>query len=675
MSHNPLLENQVLPPFSKIKPEHIVPALETVLADNRAAIAELSKIEQPTWNNFVAPLEALNTRLSKIWSPIAHLHSVANSDALREAYNACLPLHSAYFSELGQNKALCKAYKKLAASPEYTTLSAAQRKTIDNELRDFHLSGVDLPAEQQARVKDINARLSQLAAKFAENLLDATAKSWKKQITDEKQLAGLPDSTKNLMRQNAEKQGLEGWLLTLDMPCYLPVTQYADDRALREEIYTAFTTRASYGEWDNSTIMSEILPLRKELAGILGFETYADFSLATKMADSPRQVLDFLQDLAARTKPVAQQEVEELKAFAAEHYGMTDLTLWDVPYYSEKLRHHQYKLSQEELRQYFPFPQVLNGLFQVLQHLYGLRIEKVTHGIDVWHKDVAFYAIYDEQNQLRGQFYLDPYMRSDKRGGAWMGHYTERTLHTDGLQLPVAYINCNFAPPTQKQPSLLTHRDVQTLFHEFGHGLHHMLTQIDFPSVAGISGVPWDAVELPSQLMENWCWEREALDLFARHHETGEPLPEAMLEKMQAAKNFQAGLLMLRQLEFALFDFRLHLEDEPEKMDIQAVLDKVRQDVAVILPPSFNRFQHSFQHIFSGGYAAGYYSYKWAEVLSADVFSKFEEHGIFDRNTGREFMQTVLEQGGSREPIDLFVEFRGREPKVDALLKHSGLTN
>lgn len=673
MPNNPLLENHKLPPFCKIEAAHIVPALESILAENRAKIAELSKIELPTWDNFAAPLEALNTRLSKMWSPISHLHSVADNEALREAYNACLPLLSAYSSELGQNKALCNAYKKLAASPEYETLSAAQRKTIDNELRDFHLSGVDLPPEQQVRVKDINARLSQLGTTFAENLLDATAKSWKKHITDENQLAGLPDSTKNLARQNAEKENLEGWLLTLDAPCYLPVTQYADDRALRQEIYTAFNTRASFAPWDNSELMPEILTLRKELAQILGFETYADYSLATKMAESPSQVLDFLHDLAARTKPVAQQEIEELKAFAVEQHGISELEMWDVPYYSEKLRHHQYALSQEALRPYFPFPQVLSGFFQVLQRLYGLRIEKASSGVDVWHEDVEFYTIYDEQNAVRGHFYLDPYARNSKRGGAWMGHGTERTRDTDGLQLPVAYINCNFAPPSKEHPSLLTHRDVQTLFHEFGHGLHHMLTQIDFPSVAGISGVAWDAVELPSQLMENWCWEREALDLFARHYETGEPLPNDLFEKMQAAKNFQAGLFMLRQLEFALFDFRLHIEFDANKTNIQTLLNQVREAVAVLQPPEFVRFQHTFQHIFAGGYAAGYYSYKWAEVLSADVFSKFEEHGIFDRDTGREFMQTVLEQGGSREPMELFVEFRGREPKIDALLRHCGL--
>ncbi len=670
---NPLLENHELPPFSRIQPEHILPALERVLTDNRAAIAQLSALEQPTWDTLIAPLLALDNRLNRLWSPIGHLHSVADSDALREAYNASQPLLSAYRSELGQNKALFNAYQKIAASPEYAQLSPAQRKTIDNELRDFHLSGVDLPSEQQARLKEIQARLSQLGTKFAENLLDATAKSWKKHLTDAAQLAGLPDSTQSLARQNAEQAGLEGWLLTLDMPCYLPVTQYADDRALREEIYRAFVTRASVTPWDNSEIMKEILNLRKEQAHLLGFATYADYSLASKMADSPQQVLDFLRDLAARIKPMALREVAELQAFAAQEHDLKQLEMWDVPYYSEKLRHHQHDISQETLRAYFPFPQVLSGFFQVLQRLYGLRIEKITAAPDVWHQDIEFYAIYDENSDLRGHFYLDPYARSGKRGGAWMGHYSERYRHADGLQLPVAYLNCNFAPPTRERPSLLTHQEVQTLFHEFGHGLHHLLTQIDIPSVAGISGVPWDAVELPSQLMENWCWEREALDLFARHYQTGEPLSENLLEKMQAAKNFQAGLFMLRQLEFALFDFRLHVEYTPNQTNIQTLLDSVRAEVAVLQPPAFNRFQHSFQHIFAGGYGAGYYSYKWAEVLSADVFAKFEENGIFDRNTGRAFLHTVLEQGGSREPMALFVEFRGREPNIDALLRHCGL--
>jgi oligopeptidase A len=663
-----------LPTFSQIKPEHIVSTIEQLLNDNRTQIAQLIQTAKPyRWNNFVQILNELNDKLNRVWSPISHLHSVADSEPLRAAYNACLPLLSAYRTELGHNKDLYAGYKAIADSIEFAQLEPAQQQVIRNELRDFHLAGIDLPPDKQARYKQIQERLSQLSTQFSENVLDATH-AWKKQITDSNLLAGLPESAKALLKQNAAQENLEGWVLTLDFPCYWPIINYADNRELRYEMYQAYMTRASdqgphARQWDNTAIMQEILALRQELAKLLGFNTYVEFSLSTKMAQSSQQVLDFLYELANRSKPVGQREFTELQTFAHQQYGMTHLEMWDVPYYSEKLRQHLYDISQESLRPYFPLPKVLQGLFGVIQQLFGVTIEP-RQGIDTWHTDVQFFDIYGENGELRGQFYLDCYARKGKRGGAWADECVVRHRTSQGLQLPVAYLVCNFTPPVGNQPSLLTHQEVTTLFHEFGHGLHQMLTTVDYAPVAGTNGVAWDAVELPSQFLENWCWEKAALDLFAAHYETGEPLPDELFKKMLAAKNFQAGLFMLRQLEFGVFDWQLHLEERP---NIQAVLDRVRQEIAVLMPPAFNRFQHSFGHIFSGGYAAGYYSYKWAEVLSADAFAKFEERGIFDRATGLEFLHTILEQGGSQEPMELFKAFRGREPRIDALLKRSGM--
>jgi oligopeptidase A len=673
---NPLLNMQGLPPFSQIKPEHIVPAMEQVLNDNRIQIANLLiKSKHYTWDNFIQPLNELNDRLNRIWSPIGHLHGVADSEELRQAYNACLPLLSTYRSEIGQNKNLYAAYQAIANSLAFAQLEIAQQQIIKNELRDFHLAGVDLPADKQARYKEIQQQLSQLATRFAENVLDATH-AWKKHITDERLLAGLPESLLNLARQNAEQEQLAGWVLTLDWPCYQPVLNYADNRELRYEMYVAYMTRASdqgpnAGQWDNSAVMTEILALRHELATLLDFANYAEYSLSTKMAETPQPVLTFLTDLAQRTKPVALKELEQLQAFAQEQYGVDQLEMWDIPYYSEKLRQHLYDISQEMLRAYFPLPKVLTGLFSVVQRLYGITIQH-SDAVDTWHPEVQFFSIYDDSGELRGQFYLDCFARRGKRGGAWMDECIVRHRTQRGLQLPVAYLVCNFTPPIGQQPTLLTHQEVITLFHEFGHGLHHLLTRVDYAPVAGINGVAWDAVELPSQFMENWCWQREALDLLAGHYQTGEALPKELFTKMLAAKNFQVGLFMLRQLEFALFDLRLHTEYTPE-LDIQTLLNDVRQQVSVLFPPAFNRFQHGFTHIFSGSYAAGYYSYKWAEVLSADAFAQFEEQGIFDRATGQQFLQTILEPGGSQEPMKLFVAFRGREPRIEALLKHIGI--
>ena len=673
---NPLLVDSELPAFSHIRPRHIEPALDTILEENRASIAILAEDPAPTWEQTLLPLEELADRLSRAWSPVAHLHSVADNEDLRICYNRCLEKISAYWTELGQNDAIYRAYRQVAEN-EAETLSPAAAKIIANALRDFRLSGVELPAVEKQRFRDIRQRLSQLQTRFEENLLDAT-QAWTRHVSDIDELAGLPESALALARQTAADRGLDGWLLTLEMPSYQPVMAYADRRELRREIYAAFVTRASdqgpdAGRWDNGPLMHEILALRQEIAGLLGFANYSEYSLATKMAADTGEVLDFLEDLARRSRPMAEQEIAELRAFAHAQGGPEALEAWDLPYYAEKLRQHKHAISQEDLRPYFPAPRVIAGMFAVVQRLYGLDISAVK-GIETWHDDVGFYEIRGADGQLRGSFYTDLYARAHKRGGAWMDECRIRKHYGDISQTPVAYLTCNFTPPVAGQPALLTHNEVTTLFHEFGHGLHHMLTQVDFPSVSGINGVPWDAVELPSQFMENWCWEREAIDLFSGHHQSGETLPDEMLARMSAARNFQSGMFMLRQLELALFDFRLHMQYRPEPAtDVQALLDQVRAEVAVVRPPAFNRFQHGFSHIFAGGYAAGYYSYKWAEVLSADAFSRFEEQGIFDQRSGREFMRAILEQGGAREPMDLFIEFRGRKPSIEALLRHSGI--
>ena len=676
---NPLLSMDGLPPFSQIKPEHVRPAIEQAIADCKARIAEVLKQSEPqTWDSLVAPLEEVDDRLGRIWSPVSHLNSVVNSAELREAHDGCLPLLSEYQTFVGQHEGLYQAYQQLATSDEFPRLSEPQRQQIENTLRDFRLSGIGLPKAQQQRYGEIVARLSELASNFSNQVMDATL-GWQRQVTDEAELAGLPESAKAAAQQLAASRELEGWLFTLDIPSYLPVIMYSDNRALREEIYTAFVTRASdqgpnAGQWDNSPLMDEIVALRHELAQLLGFATYADYSLATKMADKPAQVLGFLNDLATRSRPQAQQDLAELRQFALEQFGISELAAWDLSYYAEKLKQHRYAISDEVLRPYFPAPRVIAGLFETVRRLFGLRIQQRL-AVETWHPDVNFYDIFDSEGELRGSFYLDLYARPHKRGGAWMDDCIGRRFRQDGtLQRPVAYLTCNFNGPVGDQPALFTHDEVVTLFHEFGHGIHHMLTRIEVAGVAGIHGVPWDAVELPSQFMENWCWEPEALAFLSGHHVTGEPLPQAELDRLLAAKNFQSAMQMLRQLEFSLFDFRLHHEFDPAQgARVQAVLDDVRQ-LSVFPAPAFNRFQHSFSHIFAGGYAAGYYSYKWAEVLSADAFSRFEEEGIFNAKTGADFLHQILEMGGSRSPMDLFRAFRGREPTIDALLRHSGIT-
>ncbi|MDL3986648.1 MULTISPECIES: oligopeptidase A [Shewanella] len=675
---NPLLNGAALPLFSQIKPEHIQVAVEQAIAQCRAKIDEVLQNPGPfTWDNLVAPLEQVDDELSQIWSPVSHMNSVVSTDEWRSAHDACLPLLSEYGTYVGQHQGLYEAYKSLRASAEFAQLSQAQQMVIEHSLRDFELSGIGLDDGQKLRYGEIVKRLSELTSGFSNQLLDAT-QAWTKLITDEAELAGLPDSAKAAAKAMAEARALEGWLFTLDFPSYLPVMTYSENRNLREECYRAFVTRASdqgpnAGEFDNGPLMDEILALRHELAQLLGFDSFAEKSLATKMAETPAQVMAFLNELALRSKDQAKAELAELKAFALEHYGVSEMASWDLSFYAEKLQQHKYEISQELLRPYFPEDKVLSGLFYTVSRLFGLKIVEQTE-FDRWHKDVRFFDIFDETGEHRGSFYLDLYARTGKRGGAWMDDCRVRRQTANGLQKPVAYLTCNFNGPVDGKPALFTHDEVTTLFHEFGHGIHHMLTKIDVAGVSGINGVPWDAVELPSQFMENWCWQEEALAEISGHYETGEPLPKAMLDKMLAAKNFQSGMMMLRQLEFSLFDFRLHHEYDPAKgARIQETLDEVRRQVAVLIPPAFNRFQHGFAHIFAGGYAAGYYSYKWAEVLSADAFSRFEEEGIFNPDTGRSFLHNILEMGGSAEPMDLFKQFMGREPSIDALLRHSGI--
>jgi oligopeptidase A len=674
---NPLLQDPELPPFSRIGAEHVLPAVKTLLAGGRGRVAEvLDAAEEPTWTSVVEPIGETDDRISRAWSPVAHLNAVVDSPPLREAHHAALPLLSEYATEMGQNEGLYHSYRRIAGT---RGLDASQKMVLENALRDFRLAGVDLPPGEKARFKEISKRLAELHSKFSENVLDAT-QAWKKHVTDVAELRGLPDSALALTADTADREGLDGWLLTLEFPSYHPVITYADDEALRREIYEANCTRASdqgpnANAWDNGAVIEEIMRLRHERAGLLKFANYAEYSLARKMAPDTSQVMTFLMDLAGRARPVAEQELRELEAFADRQFGRKTLEAWDIPYYSEKLRQAKHEISQEELRPYFPTPKVLEGLFDVVHRLYGVDIEPID-GVETWHPDVLFFQIRDADGDLRGRFYLDMYARPHKRGGAWMDECRVRMRTSNGVQTPVAYLTCNFTPPIGDQPSLLTHDEVTTLFHEFGHGLHHMLTRVDYPSISGINGVAWDAVELPSQFLENWCWEAQALSMISGHVSTAQPLPADLFARLKKARNFQSGMQMLRQIEFALFDFRLHLEYDPDRgANVNALLDEVRSDVAVLIPPKFNRFAHAFSHIFGSGYAAGYYSYKWAEVLSSDAFSKFEENGIFDRKTGLEFLHCILEKGGSRDAMTLFVDFRGREPRIDALLRHSGITD
>ncbi|WP_120513639.1 oligopeptidase A [Photobacterium salinisoli] len=677
---NPLLTMTDLPPFSQIKPEHIFPAVEQAIKDCRAKVEEvLASGETPSWDSICAPLAETDDRLGRIWSPVGHLNGVKNSPELREAYESCLPMLSDYSTWLGQHKGLYEAYKSIRHSDTFATLSQAQKKSITDALKEFELSGIGLPASEQHRYGEISKRLSELSSSFSNNVLDATM-GWSKLITDASELSGLPESALQAAAASAEEKGEQGYLFTLEIPSYLPVMSYCDNRELRREMYEAFVTRASdrgpnAGKWDNSEIIAEKLKLSHELARLLGFNTYSEKSLATKMAESTDQVLGFLNDLAARAKPQGEHEVAELREFARSEFGADALEPWDIPYYAEKLKQHRYSISDEQLRPYFPEQKVVSGLFEVLKRVFGMTVTE-REGVDVWDPSVRFYDIFDASGELRGSFYLDLYARENKRGGAWMDECIVRRVRQDGtLQHPVAYLTCNFNKPVGGKPALFTHDEVVTLFHETGHGIHHMLTKVDESSVSGINGVPWDAVELPSQFLENWCWEEEALAFISGHYETGEPLPAELLEKMLAAKNFHSALGMLRQLEFGLFDFSLYTNYDPETgAQVLDTLAAIKRQVSVLPSPEWGRFPHSFSHIFAGGYSAGYYSYLWAEVLSSDAYSRFEEEGIFNPQTGADFLACILERGGSEEPMDLFKRFRGREPSIDALLRHSGIT-
>ena len=626
-----------------------------------------------TWDRFVRPLEDATERLSRAWGQVEHLHAVLDSPALREAYNACLPKITQFWTELGQNQHLFAKYRALKAAASFAQLAPARKKIVDNALRDFRLGGAELPAEQKPRYAAIQEELASLSAKFSENLLDATNAF--SLFVDENRISGIPADALAAAREAAAKDGEKGWKFNLQMPSYFPVMQYAEDRTLRETLYRASATRAAeFGkpEWDNTPLIARVLKLRKEDAQLLGYASFAEVSLVPKMAQTPKQVLDFLQDLADRARPFAERDLAELRTFAAGELGIEKLDSWDMAYASEKLRARRYAFSDQEVKQYFPETQVLPGMFQLVRNLYQIEISETD--AKTWHEDVRFFDIRNAAGEQIGQFYVDLYARDTKRGGAWMDGAISRRRRGAGIQHPVAYLNCNFARPVGGKPALFTHDDVITLFHEFGHGLHHLLTRVEDLGVAGINGVEWDAVELPSQFMENFCWEWDVLQHMARHVDTGAPLPRELYDKMLAAKNFQSGLATLRQIEFSLFDMRLHSDFDPDAgRSALELLDEVRRGVAVVVPPAWNRFPNSFSHIFAGGYAAGYYSYKWAEVLSADAYSLFEEQGVLDPEAGRRFRDEILAVGGSRPAADSFRAFRGREPRVDALLRHSGM--
>jgi len=667
----------VMPKFSAIKPLTIVDELRELLEQNRKEIDSLVALEgELTWDNFVTQFEEIGDRVSRFWSPIRHLHGVADSEELRTAYTEAIAMLTEYNTELAQSDPLFAAFKQLRYNADFESLQPVQKRVIDNTLRDFRLGGIDLDQSKRKHFQDFNTELSQLTTKFSENILDAT-QAWAKNIKNDSQLVGLPERSLDLAKENAKQRNQSGYTLTLDYPCYDSVMTYCDNRNLRREMYEAYVTRASdrgpqANLFDNSRNIDRILVLRHKLARLLSFSSYAEYSLATKMAPSVASVIEFLEDLARRSAGAAKRDYGQLTAFAIDNLAIDSVEPWDIPYCTEKLRQHAFSFSAEELRPYFPTTRVIEGLFKTVRRLFGIVVEQL-YEIDRWHPDVLVYSVRDEAGILRGVFYLDLYSREQKRGGAWMDECIVRRKHNDIVQHPVAYLTCNFTPPVNQNDSLLTHDEVLTLFHEFGHGLHHILTLVDYSSVSGINGVPWDGVELPSQFLENWVWERSALDEVSGHFKTGKPIPDELFERMCAAKNFQAGLHISRQLEFAIFDFRIHAGGS-DSQSVQAILDQVREQVSVIEPTLYNRFQHSFSHIFAGGYAAGYYSYKWAEVLAADAFSRFVTEGVFNPNTGKSFRECFLEPGGSEDLMILFERFRGRGPQIDPLLYQAGLS-
>jgi len=676
---NPLLLQNPIESIDQISPDHVEPAISQIIKENQSVIdAVVLKAEQSpdkiTWQNFMLPLEILEDRLAKAWSPVSHLNSVCNSKELRQAYDQAIALLTDYSTLMGQHQGLFNATEKLEQNKQVLELTPSQRQILKDSLIGFKLSGLHLAKDKQSEFSEIQKRLAELSSKYEQNLLDATM-AWTKQIEDKALLSGLPENEMAMLKENATNRELSGYLITLEIPSYLAIMTFADNRELRQEVYTAYVTRASEQasdtQFDNSKIMEELLALKNKKAKLLGFDNYAQLSIESKMAESPEQVIQFLTDLNAKAKQQAESEFETLSEFAKES-GIESLQAWDVAYFSEKLKEKSFQISQSELRNYFVVDKVIEGLFEITQHHFGVTFEQLTESTR-WHSDVRHYAI-KRDNQVIAEFYLDLYARQHKRGGAWMDHYQSRfKVSKQKTQHPIAYLTCNFAPPVDDNPALLTHDEVVTLFHEFGHGLHHMLTKVDELSASGIANVPWDAVELPSQFMENFCYQPEVLAKLSSHYQTGESLPDELLSKLIAAKNFQSAMMMVRQIEFALFDMRIHNSAPLTVEQIQQVLDQTRQQVAVVIPPEFNRFQNGFSHIFSGGYAAGYYSYKWAEVLSADAFSLFEEQGVMNTDVGKQFLTHILEKGGSAEPMDLFVNFRGRKPEVDALLRHSGI--
>ena len=675
---NPLIDYTGLPPFDAFTPEHIEPALEHVLAEARARIQRLTEGDEGfTWNNLVMPVEREIDRVNRIWGPLRHLHAVSGSDELRAVHDRCLPEISRFHTDLAQHQGLCAAYRSLADGPAYAGLDATQRKAVDDALRDFRLGGVDLPKAERERFAEIEHELDRLQARFQDNVLDAT-NAWSLAIVDGDRLAGLGRDALAMASDAARRHGEQGWRLTLEFPLVHAVLTTAEDRALRRCVYEAWTTRASdrgphAGDWDNGPVMERILALRQEKAALLGYAHYAELALATRMVRRPAEVIGFLDELAEHGVPAARAEMDELRRFASDQLGIDDLQPWDTAYASEQLRRQRFAISDDQLRPWFPAARVIDGLFSIVRGLYGVRIEPADDVV-TWHPDVAYYRLLGADGEERGGFYLDLYARPGKRAGAWMDGVIPRLGDDERVRSPVAFVTCNLTPPGADRAALLTHDEVITLFHEFGHALHHLLTKVDVPSLAGINGVEWDAVELPSQLMENWCWERESLDRIAGHVEDGSALPDDLLARLQASRHFHAALGLVRQIEFSLFDFRLHTEYEhPSVHDIQQLLGAVRERLSPLPPPEWNRFAHGFMHIFAGGYAAGYYSYKWAEVLSADAFGAFEEAGVMDRATGEAFRRAFLEQGGSRPAIESFRAFRGRDPDPEALLRQTGL--
>lgn len=674
---NPLLSKEELPNFDEISHLHFKPAIEELTENYMKLLKKLVKSTDPHWENTIQPLDEEYSKLDFAWNIISHLNAVDNREEVRKAYEEVLPIMVNFGTEISQNKDLFKLYTKLFKLGSFDFYSIAQKRSITEAIKDFKLSGINLPKEDQDNLKGIKQKLSDLSNNFEKNIIDST-QDFKYHVTDEKLLDNLPGHTKALAKAKAEEEKKDGWVLTLDAPCYIAVMSYAKDRKIREDFYKAHITRASEesndGKFDNRENIDEILKLRQKKAGILGFDSHAALSLQCKMAKDNKQVTSFLEDLLKRSRDQAKSEKDLIAEFAKVEDALEPLEPWDQGYYSTLYMKKNFDFSEEDLRPYFPEDRVFEGMFKLAERIFKIKITEVEN-VAVWHPTVKLFEVKDEKGKLRGKFYADLYARDFKRSGAWMADLRSRMIYANGdMMYPIAFLNGNFTPPTKNKPALLSHNEINTLFHEFGHTLQHVLTQIDYPSVAGISGVPWDAVELPSQFMENYCWEWEVLEDLSSHHETGKKLPKTEFDKLLKVKNYNSAMGMVRQLEFALFDFRIHMKEPGDKdRSVQEILNDVREKIGLAKPKDYNRFQNAFSHIFAGGYSAGYYSYKWAEVLSSDAFSRFEEDGVFNEKTGLLFRETVLEQGGSRDAMDIFVDFRGRQPNNDALLRHNGI--